>query len=125
MTLDQIESISVIAASWFGIFFALQQFVKSRTAPRPTASDVTVTEEGWKTKYTIFLYLKWIRLYILAILFFVLVLTNIAINNNTPTALDVMSISACTGVIIFMLTGCAYKYILWQTLRSFDSNIER
>jgi len=125
MTLDQVESISVIAASWFGILFALQQFVKSRTATSQTASEVSVTEEGWQTKYTIPVYLKWVRFYVLAIFFFALVLTNIAINNNTPTALDVISISACTGAIIFMLTGCAYKYILWQTFRSFDSNIER
>ena len=124
MTLDQIESISVIAASWFGILFALQQFVKSKTEPTSAASEVSHPEGTWKSKYTIYFYLKHIRLYVLVILFFILALINFATNNKAPTTLDVISISACTGAIIFMLTGCAYKYTIWKTLKAFDSNVE-
>lgn len=124
MPLEQIESISVILASWFGILFALYQLVQSRTSPSHTVIEAYAARKSLVKQCNIVVYMKWIRFYTLTILFFFFVLTNIAINNNAPTVLDVISISACTGVIIFMLTGCAYKYILWKTLRSFESNIE-
>ncbi len=127
MTLDQLESISVIAASWFGIIVALLSIFKAKAVPEPSSkhsNSPTIQDDTWRTKYTIWVYIKWVKYYLVAILFFALVLANVATNNTPVSALSVISISACTGAIILMITGCAYKYVLWQLSREFDSNIE-
>jgi formate hydrogenlyase subunit 3/multisubunit Na+/H+ antiporter MnhD subunit len=124
MTLDQIESIAVIAAALCTILCTLKQFITFKTDPTPTPSEDSQPEGTWKSKYTIYFYLKHIKFYVLVIAFFILALINFATNNKAPTTLDVISISACVGVIIFMLTGCAYKYTIWKTLKAFDSNVE-
>ncbi|MCY1444685.1 hypothetical protein [Pseudomonas sp. BF-R-24] len=126
MALDTASNLLSILASLVTIAVVVAPFLPAR-AHRPEASAVTAqTSEGaWKPKYTARLLFRWVRVHVLLVILFLLVLVNYATNDSPVKALDVVSISACTGAIIFLLVGCAYKYILWETGKAFDTGESR
>ncbi|WP_045856554.1 hypothetical protein [Teredinibacter purpureus] len=115
MTIDNIESISVIAASWVGIICGISAlFNKGASNPEERKDRGNNTSN----KYTLLVLLKFIRVYILSIIAFILVVSKIVISTKSVSIVDVVATSSCIGAIVFMLVVCVYKYTLWKTMRN-------
>ena len=122
MKLQDLESISVIISAWFVIFWTIYTFIRDKIPKKesqPQAESATIAETS-TSEHTYFQYFRSISLYLISIAFFLLVLINISTNDAPIKALDVISISTCTSAIVLMIVSCAYKYILWKTIKAFN-----
>ncbi|OAZ99913.1 hypothetical protein [Halomonas sp. G11] len=121
MTLETLESISVIAASWIGIICGIISLLKGK---EKSSNDKPEKRNSSPTRYGYRILLKWVRFYLLAIVFFALLIASIVIKTKVVSITDVLTISSCVGAIILMLVATAYKYTIWKTMRELDSDIE-
>lgn len=116
MSLQEFESISVIIASWAGIFFAIISLMKK--------DDNGEKSQKPKSKKYTYLYLfKMVRVYLLTIIFFSLVIYKLISSGTIVGKTDILVISSCVGAIILSLVVCMYKYTLWTAFRSLDDRI--
>tara|TARA_R110001606_G_scaffold398655_1_gene578234 strand:- start:128 stop:496 length:369 start_codon:yes stop_codon:yes gene_type:complete len=113
MTLQDIESLSVIAASWAGIIFTLVSLLgKNKGSPEKS----TANSQGYsKSDVTDLIRLLW-KYAFASCLFGVAIYSNVA-NGELVEKIDILVISGCTGAIILLLGRMMYFYTMWSAIR--------
>lgn len=113
MTLQDIESISVIAASWVGIVFTLVSlFSRKKDSIQNSSSS---SEDPSKYDITGLIHLLW--KYVLASCLFCFAIYSNVVNSGVVQKIDILVISGCIGAIILLLVRMMYVYTMWSTIR--------
>ncbi|EJB8445183.1 hypothetical protein ATY35_19725 [Vibrio cidicii] len=118
MTLQDLESISVIAASWFGICATVVSIFK-KSKPETGVNDSTSSSTGKSDRISL---LKRLWKYILAIFLFCFAIIRNVTGESSVDKLDVLLISGCVGVIILLLVRMMYIYTLWSVSKYFEKD---
>jgi hypothetical protein len=113
MTLKDIESISVIAASWVGIIFTLVSLFNRK---KDSVQNSSSNSEG-SSKYDITGLIRLLWKYVLASCLFCFAIYSNVVNGGIVQKIDILVISGCIGVIILLLVRMMYVYMMWSTIR--------
>jgi asparagine N-glycosylation enzyme membrane subunit Stt3 len=113
MTLKEIESISVIAASWVGIIFTLLSLFNRK---KDSVQNSSSNSEG-SSKYDITGLIRLLWKYVLASCLFCFAIYSNVVNGGIVQKIDILVISGCIGVIILLLVRMMYVYMMWSTIR--------
>lgn len=119
MNLQNLESISVIAASWIGIVVTIYNLFDSKKKGHRVDKNITTVyhKSDW---FNLF---KKIWIYFILIALFVYAIYNKISTSDVVTKLDVLLISGCVGVIILLIIRIMYVYTIWKAIRSLDDGI--
>lgn len=118
MTLQDIESISVIVASWVGIIFTLVSLFGKN---KDQSERSTANSQGYsKSDMTDLIGLLW--KYALSSCLFCFAIYNNVTNGESVEKVDVLVISGCIGVIILILIRMMYMYTIWSTVRELQKD---
>jgi asparagine N-glycosylation enzyme membrane subunit Stt3 len=113
MTLKEIESISVIAASWVGIIFTLLSLFNRK---KDSVQNSSSNSEG-SSKYDITGLIRLLWKYVLASCLFCFAIYSNVVNGGIVQKIDILVISGCIGVIILLLVRMMYVYMMWSMIR--------
>jgi hypothetical protein len=113
MTLKDIESISVIAASWVGIIFTLVSLFNRK---KDSVQNSSSNSEG-SSKYDITGLIRLLWKYVLASCLFCFAIYSNVVNGGIVQKIDILVISGCIGVIILLLVRMMYVYMMWSMIR--------
>ncbi|WKY59871.1 hypothetical protein Q5H80_20165 [Vibrio sp. SNU_ST1] len=112
MTLQDIESISVIVASWVGIVYTLVTLFSRKKDVQNSSSNY---EDSSKYDITELMRVLW-KYVLTSCLFCFAIYSNVS-NGGAVQKIDILVISGCIGAIILLLVRMMYVYTMWSAIR--------